>query len=571
MSDPTTPPSEVEEPGSRLSAVWLLPLIALAIAGYIVLDHYRERGPVITVSLKNASGLKAGQTPLRFRDVDIGKVEEIGFDPEFNRIEAMVRVSREAAARMGSDTQFWVVQPEVTASGVRGLETLFSGSYLATDLTEAGDGARPAIYEALEQQPLTAPGAPGARVTLAGAGSASLSPGAPIYFKGLEVGQIESRRLAPDSGQLEYDAFVHAPYDEWLKPGARFWDASGFDLSLGADGVRFSMAAVSTLLRGGVAFDIVSPGEGDGPESRYTLYATEKAARDSHYSDDPLNMLRLQASFTGTVRGLSVGAPVEYAGVRVGEVEEIAVRLGESAAETRIATTLRLELSRLGLQHVDTSETLSYLARSVDSGLRARLASGNIVTGSLYVELVELSDSPAATIDLDAEPWPVMPTAPSQLDELQNAAEDLLQRAANLPIESLFAEAVGMLRNIRQITAEPEMAEAPRALTGALNAVRDAVVALNAQELGPKLSSTLSSADDAARAVAAAAENLPEIARRLEAAAAAAQTTIAAYGPGSAIANEAVAALREIREAARAVDSLSRALERRPNSIILGR
>lgn len=556
--------------GGGLSAVWLLPLAALAAALWIAWTHFADQGPLITLRLDDASGVQAGRTPLRFRDVEIGRVEALNFDDGFEQVEAEIRVSPDAAARMGENTRFWVVTPQVSAAGVSGLETLLSGAYLGVDLSAEPEGARLDVYDALDAPPLTPADAAGARVTLVASDAAAFGPGAAITFKGVEVGRIETRRLAEDAARIEYDAFITAPYDAWVTRGARFWSASGFEFALDAEGAHLKVDSLASLLRGGVAFDLIAAGDGPPPE-RFTLYGSEKAARDSVFTDDPLASIRFTAAFEGSVRGLATGAPVEYRGVRIGAVEDMTVRAGDSAGATRIVVTLRMEPARIGFEGEDEGATLGWFARSVADGLKARLASGNLVTGALYVELVELPDQYPGAIDLSAEPYPSLPTTPSTLDELQATAQDVIARLSKLPIERLATTVIGAIENIERLTGDDSLQAAPAALTAMLEEARAAIAALNAETVGDRLASTLGSANAAAKAVEDATAALPGIARRLEAAAKAAEAAMLAYGPGSTVQKEAASALREVREAARAAAALAKALERRPNSIILGR
>jgi paraquat-inducible protein B len=570
----TLPPDPIVTParGPRLSLAWLAPVLALAIAGGAAWRHYAAQGPAIEIVLGAASGLEAGRTPVRFRDVEVGRVEAIRFEGGLERVVATVRMSAEVEPYLTEAAQFWVVRPVVSATEVTGLETLLSGAYLAADLS-AADAAPQRRFEALAAPPPTPPGAPGRRLRLRAEGGASLAPGAPVFHRGIEVGTVETRAISADGGALVFDIFVNAPHDERIGPATRFWDVSGVSLELGAQGLSLDVQSISALLRGGVAFDDVDGAltMADGDDAPFRLFGSRGAAEEAAFEDAPGDQLRLSALFEQSVRGLSAGAPVEYRGVPVGQVEALAIDAGATLDQTRVLATLRLQPRRIGLTTDDPDERLDYFERSVARGLRARLSTGNFVTGALYVELIDAPEAPPAQLDRDAQPWPRLPTAPGALDELRAQGEQLLQRLGGLPIELVFDRLIDVLENVADVTGDEGLRAAPGELTAALSAAAGLLTTLEQENAAQALAQALASAGGAAAALEQAVGSLPALAQRLDSLVQRLEQTADAYGPGSQVNSEAVAALREARAAARAVATLAQTLERRPNSLILGR
>lgn len=573
MSDEDFASPRVERPerAGRLSAAWLLPLAALAIAGGAAWRHYATLGPEITIILDNAAGVEAGRTPIKYRDVEIGRIESLAFDADFSRVLARARMSRDVRDRLREGARFWVVRPQLTASGVSGLDTLLSGAYLAADWG-AADGAPADAFEAAPEPPLTPSDTPGRRVTLRAQDGGALAPGAPVYFKSIEVGRVETRRLSADGRLIEFDAFVNAPYSERIDARTRFWNASGVSVELGAGGVRLDVTSLAALLRGGVAFDRFAEAA-DGPDdvSGFILHATRDEAADSLFSENPAAQIRLSAVFDQSVRGLREGAPIEYRGVQIGVVEAIGVAPGASLSALRIVTTLLIQPERIGVIDAIPESNLAFFERSVERGLRARLSSASLVTGALYVELVDAPDAPPERLDLEAQPYPRLPAIPSTLDALRGRAEEVLARINQLPVEELLASAIAALDSVAALAGDPELKRAPAELAGALGAARAMLDGLAEADLAGDAARAMAATSSAAAAFESAASGLPALVRSLADAAARAEAAIDAYAAGSPLNTEAVAALREMRQAARAVSTLAETLERRPNSLIIGR
>lgn len=574
MSEQDLPEPDIarrETPRRGLSAAWLVPVLAIAIAGTVAWRHYAGLGPTVRIVLEQGAGIEAGRTEIRYRDVTIGTVEELTLGPELERVEATARLDPDVAAHLRADTTFWVVRPQISASGVSGLETLVSGAYLGVDWGEGERVARES-YEALAAPPRTPPGTPGRRVTLLAEGGSTLSAGAPVFYKSIEVGQIETERLAENSEAIEYEAFIEAPYHHRIGAGTRFWDSSGIALSVGADGIDLNVGALASLLRGGAEFDTLgTPARARAEDTPFTLFRNRETALRNLQGDDPGTALRFTTRFEGSVRGLSVGAPVEIQGVTIGEVEDLQVRAGGSIGELAVVAVLRVSPGLLGIGTGDPDRGLAFFERSVAGGLRAQLATGNILTGQLYVELAEFPEAGAANLDTGARPYPRLPSAPSDLDRLRGSVQTVLARLQELPLEETLGALNGVLANLETITADDELRRLPGEINSLLASTRAIVSELEAAGLGATLAGAATEAGTAAEALSQATSGMPALVARLNRVAEAADTAIAAYGQGSTLNTEAVTALREIRQAARAVSNLAQTIQRQPNSLILGR
>ena len=183
----------------------------------------------------------------------------------------------------------------------------------------------------------------------------------------------------------------------------------------------------------------------------------------------------MQIEFSGSVRGLQKGAAVEYRGIRVGRVIDVSAAVDPAIGDFRTKTTISLSPSLLGLDRTDREGLLIFLSGAVEKGLRAKLAMGNLLTGSLYVNLEDDPGADAATFDASAE-VPELPSIVSDIDELTGSVEGILQRVDALPIEALLGNAVVLLENLNRIAADENTRQIPEKALAAL-AAAEALIA----------------------------------------------------------------------------------------------
>ncbi|NAZ35440.1 intermembrane transport protein PqiB [Rubellimicrobium sp. CFH 75288] len=550
MSEPDPPPIPVTSMRrsiwDRVSVVWLVPLAALLIALGLAWQNFRSAGPVIQIAFDSAAGVTPRETELRFRDVTVGLVERVQFTEGLGQVLVSVRLDPEVAPYVDEDAQFWVVRPVISTQGISGIETVLSGVFIE-GVWDDVPGEPLDLYQGQATQPLLSAGQQGLRLTLR-ATEGLLTAAVPLLYKGVEVGRVGDPRVAEDGLSVEADAVVYAPYDRLVTPFTRFWDASGFTLSLGAAGAEVNFASLSSLIVGGLTFDtFVASGEPVEDGAVFFVHWDEAAARASIFAEPQGPTLTLMAEFEGSGTGLAAGAPVELEGLRVGEVTGVsgvvdAERFGD--ARVRVQAVLSIRPSRFGLSGTE-DEALAWFAERVAEGLRARLATGNILTGGLKIQLVDVADAPPARLDPEAQPYPLLPTTDPDVTDVAASAQSTLARIDALPIEQLLASAVGFLDNasrlvgsaetqaipgdlrgvladMRTITAAPATQALPADLSRALAEVEGATADLRALLLrleevdaAGRLAAALDSAATAADRIAVASDGLPDLVSRL--------------------------------------------------------
>jgi paraquat-inducible protein B len=417
----------------RPSIVWLIPLVAALVGAFVAWRTFSERGPQIEISFESAEGLEAGKTPIKYKDVEVGIVEEIHLADDLSGVHCKARMVKSFAPYLNAGTRFWVVRARVAGGQVTGLGTIFSGAYIGVDPIRDGERARE--FAGLETPPVVTTDQPGKHFELHSHRAGSVDVGTPVYFKKIRVGEVVASDLDASGEFVRIRVFVHAPHDARVSTATRFWNASGVYVSLGAGGVEVGLESLASLLIGGIAFDTPAMGPGvpaaDG--ALYTLYENEAATRREVY----MQKAHYVAYFDQSVRGLVPGAPVEFRGIQIGEVRDVKLEFVPESGEFLIPVLIEIEPERIkNLGMVDPATRREGLDQLVKRGLRAQLQSGNLLTGQLVVQL-DFHDGAKPAEIVWGEPYPELPTVPAPLEEITGGVQRLVKRLETLPLHEV--------------------------------------------------------------------------------------------------------------------------------------
>ncbi|MFD1795141.1 MCE family protein [Paracoccus aurantiacus] len=514
---------------ASFSLIWLVPIIALAVTLGLAWKSYADRGELISITFKDATGIKPGETTLKFREITVGEVEAVRFTEDLRSVIVEVRVDQDVVPYIDSEAEFWIVRPVVSAQGISRLDTVLSGVFIE-GFWDAKKGPPATEFTGLDKPTLARLAGEGTWVVLSSPGAKGLSEGAPVTFRGLEVGRMQNLRLSDSDETVLADVFIEAPHDQRLTTATAFWDTSGFSVSLGSRGLSLDVASLSQLVQGGVAFATMATG-GDKVETGhvYRLQPDEETARASLFGsaeDD----VRLTLLVDNEIAGLATDADVLYEGLVVGRVTELGVQVDESLPEDeqiRQRITFVISPGRLGLpQDSNHEDAMSFLQERVAKGLRGRVASSGFLGTSMVVDLVEDPAAAPAELDIAAEPYPIMPSLPAQISDISASAEGLMSRIGSLNIEELLQSATNALDAITNVAASPDTQAVPKALRETLDEAKQAAtdVKTMTQELreanaAANLARMLDEAAAAAEAVKLAAADVPEMVEEIDAAA----------------------------------------------------
>lgn len=540
MSDepqPLKPASPVRQTARRaaqagVNVIWLVPILALVVTLGIAWNAYSGRGAVIEVEFDDATGINPGETLVRFREITVGQVESVKFTPDLARVIVEIRIDKDVAPFIDDQAAFWIVRPQVTAQGVTRLDTVLSGAFIE-GYWDADVSTPTTHFVGLQRPPLIREDAQGTWVTLSMDSADGIAEGAPVLFRGVQVGRMENIRLAENDEGVIADAFIEAPHDGRLTSSTVFWDTSGFSLSVGARGVSFNVNSLSSLLQGGVAFDtLVSGGTRVEAGQVFPVQPDEDTARSDIFASEEGELLYLSMFVDDSLRGLEKGADVQFQGLRVGSVTELAVSLDVASpndAELRQQVTLAISPLRLGLPVGSTpQQALAFLQEAVEGGLRARVASAGFLGTSLMVELVEIPDADPASLDAAAQPNPIIPSVEGDLEDFSASAEGFLTRIGNLPIEEVLKSATDMMNSVTTLASSQDTRAIPTALRETLDQAQVAATDISGitrqlrdNGTAENLGRLLDEAASAAEAIKLAAADAPQMIERIDAAAAA--------------------------------------------------
>jgi paraquat-inducible protein B len=507
----------------RISIVWIIPILAAAVAIGIAIQRLRNEGPTISIVFKSAAGIEAGKTFIKYKDVTIGQVTTVQLSDDYARVQVTAKIAKNAAGLIVEDAKFWVVEPHVTLSGISGLNTLLSGQYIGFQAGTSLEHAR--SFTALAAPPMIMD-QPGRLFLLKASTLGSVGIGAPIYYRSMSVGEVAKYRLADDGSSIEITVFIDAPYDKYVTSETRFWNASGIQVSAGANGVNIRTESIISVLVGGLAFDAPEfrpPGVPAAANAQFTLYQDQVTAMTQ---PDPVER-RFVLYFDRSVRGLSVGAPVTLFGLTVGRVAEVGLTYDPATSffRPRVLVTFYPERlnARLSAQeragagarfaNLTAQERAVTLKRLIEErGLRAQLQTGSLLTGELYVGFEYFPDAPKPKIDWSQDPLEI-PVAPGGIATLEAKLTSILTKVDNMPLKAIGADTQKLLASLDQTLKDADtlvkgadaqwVPEGTKTIQDLHRAISDADRSLLGPDAGPAqdLRDTLQEVTGAARSI----------------------------------------------------------------------
>ncbi|MEL7548142.1 MAG: MlaD family protein, partial [Pseudomonadota bacterium] len=411
-----------------ISPVWIVPVLAAIIGAAVAYRSLANQGPLVEIRFEDAGGIQAEKTEIKHKDVVVGVVEDVHFDEGLDGVLVSARLDPQIEPYLGETTDFWVVGANISGTDLSGLGTLLSGSYIEVDWSDIPNERR-RRFDGLEKQPLTPPSAEGRHVRLQSSRAGSVNIGSPVYFRGIQVGRVESRELSADYRSIDYSVFIEAPHDTLIRQTTHFWNVSGVSVETAADGLAVNVASLEALISGGIEFGDIGQNLSTAsvdPDFVFTLFDDRNAADENQYSSGDEESLLFSVEFQDSVAGLEPGAPVEWQGIRIGTVNDLQLKLDGEPGEIPVSVLIALQPSRIGLDFVSPEEGQDSLQAWVDSGMRVRLATGNILTGKKLVRFVDGIGTTDYSIDFAGQPIPTLPTAPSNINAITQDAETLI-------------------------------------------------------------------------------------------------------------------------------------------------
>ncbi|MEL7327449.1 MAG: intermembrane transport protein PqiB [Pseudomonadota bacterium] len=534
MSDENNATAQIK-PQKQVSAIWIIPILALAMGAWMLFQYINSTGPEITLKLPTAEGIEVGKTEIKALNVKVGIITDVKLSEDYDHIIATAQMNKDADRMLREDSMFWVVKPRIGREGVSGLETLLSGAYI--QLQPGNSKVEKEHFDVLDVPPVASPDAEGLRIVLTHREAGKLGVGDPVIYKGFTVGRVETTSFDVETRRALYQLFIFKPYDSLVRTKTHFWLKSGVDLQLNAGGFEVKFGSLESLITGGVTFDTV-PGLDAGDEVtedmlHFRLFDDVKQVREGMYDE----YIQFVMMFEESVRGLKAKAPVEYRGLRIGTVMKVPMRMPtpeEDFSAKKIPVLVRIELGRV-YENLPSSQLPRFkekLKEEFAKGLRGTLKTGNLLTGALYIDTDFYPDE-EPYVPSKFEDYDVFPTKQGGFAQVQRQVNDFLTKLNSLPMEDTLNSLNKTLKN-----SEKTLASAER--------VANSVDRLLNQE-------------DTKAIPADIRKSLEQL-----------QKTLDGYGPNSTMYSEMESTLKELEQVMTEFKPVLKQLNEKPNSLVFG-
>ncbi|MGE5200574.1 MAG: intermembrane transport protein PqiB [Acidobacteriota bacterium] len=526
-------PTDTEEPlpaprirRRQFSIIWILPIVAAAIAGWLGYTTYGEKGPRIAITFKTGAGLEAGKTRIKHHDIELGIVQRIDPTPDLSEVVVYAQMNKLAESHMTDGSKFWVARPRLSLTNLSGLDTLVSGSYIEMD---PGAGKPTLSFQGLEEPPVVRADVPGTTYMLTTDKIRGYAVGSPVFFRGIDVGEVVGSSFVSIEKGFNVRVFVRAPYDGFVRQGTRFWNATGIAISTDAGGLKVQMESLEAVLEGGIAFETPQSARDRQPvkaDTVFALYDDRASAQESAYT----KRVTWLFDFTGSVRGLEIGAPVEMSGIKIGRVIDLHLVVDAEKKTVTVPVLCEIDLDRVGVVNLSAEQIKRFGSDElttglVDLGLRAQLRSSSLLTGTLLVALDFFPEAPPAKIDLTGT-YPKFPTVPATMESITRSVNRTLDKLASLPLEDVVQD-----------------------LRKTLDAAQQLMRNTDARS-GPLMMSLRQTSEDADTAL---------------------KSMTAGYGRDSQLRGELAELLRQLNETLKSVSSLANYIQQHPDAFVRGK
>lgn len=299
-----------------ISAVWLVPMIALLFGAWLIVKAVVDRGTFITVQFESASGIVVGKTQVRYKGLTAGVVSDVEVSEDFKSVIVEIEMIASSKKMLTDKTRFWYVTADVSFQGVSGLDTLLSGSYINVmpDFEQTGEAQ--SHFIGLKEEPALDQSTPGLHISLQTKALGSIGKKSPVLFKQITVGYVAGFNYESDSDLININLFIEPEFVHLVKQNSRFWNASGVTVSGSlTSGIKVRTDSLASVISGGIAFgnsdyeDVMEPAENG---HTFTLYSDFETAEMGHDIELTLNW----------DSGIDRGAAIMYQGLTLGKITD---------------------------------------------------------------------------------------------------------------------------------------------------------------------------------------------------------------------------------------------------------
>ena len=457
---------------TQISAIWIIPVVALLVGIWMLYQYQLNKGQTIYISMPQAEGIVAGKTEIKVRSVKIGQIDHVRLSNSQDSVIARAQIDKNYDNLLTEDARIWVVKPRIDETGISGMSTLLSGVYLEFSPGESKQLKKQ--FKLQEEPALIGKDVQGGRFKLLSYNAEVLDVSTGIFFKNYKIGQIETATFDWKNQAMQYGIFIKAPYENLITLNSIFWVNSGIEIDLSADGININTGSLSKLLKGGISVGLPeqqAPGDLAQDGHSFSLSQSYKQALEERFYDFDYYLIEFEQS----IRGLRVGAPVEYRGTRIGTVVEAPANViidGKPAhfraKNTAVPVLIKVEYGRLYHNNALAKEYwASSINEWIENGMRASLKPGNLLTGAVYVDFDFYTDTPKSELKKLAQ-YDVFPSVSSGITVLADQVSDVLNKVNNLKIEdslakmqTTFSEYQALASEMRTLLSKPDTQNLP--------------------------------------------------------------------------------------------------------------
>ena len=523
-----------------LTSIWIVPVVALIIALWLAWQYYAKLGPQIRITFPKNEGLRAGQSQIKYKDVPIGKVTKIELSEDGKGVIVYARMEKMASEYLNKTTKFWIVKPEVGVTGVSGLETLLSGTYINM-YAQKGSQSKEQFHG------LAHPfrkNTEGEYVTLRAPEAYNVIKGTPLYFRDIEVGEVESVAIDKRGESVAFAVFVRQAYLPYIHKDSKFWVMSTLDVDISSGGIDFNLAPFTHLIRSGIAFSSSGIDDHDTVPENFTFYLYKNAlsAHENKIGKGGGSLKTYRIVTEDPIAKLTMGAPVRFGGYDVGRVRATEIRYESRRHKVKGEVWLDIDTSAF----TDQKSGEENLETAVKEGLRARITPIDPITGRLFVDLVFVDHNTTGEIEKRGR-YMTLPTVPMIQSSVMDGVERVVAKINALPLDEMIASITALSK---------DSDTAVQSLQSILADLKESAKAIHTMT---NKESFVAMPDETQKALNALTQTL----RR-------AQKVLKNYDGNSLLSHQISQTLRSVNESSHEMQQFLRMLNRKPNSLIFG-
>jgi len=437
-----------------LTSIWIVPFIALLIAGWLAFQYFNDRGPEIKIIFPQNEGLIAGQSVVKFKNVPIGKVTNIYLEEEVNGVVVVVRMfSEKATPYMTEKAKFWIVKPEVGITGVSGLDTLLSGTYI--DVYSEKGGTFMEEHFGLVQPYHDSE--KGTYFHLNSLEGKNVSIGTPIYYKSIKVGKVEHIYFGLDNKSVDVIVFIENRYSPFVHKDSRFWVKNMINVDFTKGNLDVDIAPLNYMISGGILFSSSgSVDKGIVPNKHvFRLFKSKTEAENKTIGAIKKQNKKFILLTDESLANLSIDALVRFDGFDIGRVLDIKLSYDKSTHNMLGQILLEIDTSVFKDKHEVNSTGIANFYGAVEEGLRAKITPLDPITGALFVDLTfNHKDGASKIVQVDS--YPRLPMTSNSSTGIMDSVSQILNKLNNLPLEKLLTSVTDVVESTKEPIANAD-------------------------------------------------------------------------------------------------------------------